>query len=138
MDNVKKKMTELAYDNELLQDEILLLKQSNEALIQDKKSLKLFIKKNKLLISGYVRQGLRYLDIQEPYFAIHYYVLKVEGIPLTLDILDVQELIESVIGDSLAPNGPFPEYKMRDFNYSERGQCWYVQIEKVIDTGHVS
>lgn len=134
MRDLQSEIKELETKNQQLKDKILLIEQANEALIRDKKSLKTYLKENKLLMNGYVRQGLRYLDVYEPVWATHYYVLQIEGIPLTLNILDVQELILKSINKDLDNGGMFEGYKLVNFNYSGRSQCWYVQIEKVIDT----
>lgn len=133
MNRIQTTIKELELINQRMQDEIMLLKQANQALIEDKKSLKAFIKEKELMINGYVRQGIRYQDITEPYFGVHYYVIKVEGIPLSLNILDVQELIKEVVQESLDEGGKFEGYLISKFDYSSPAKAWFVQIEKVID-----
>lgn len=129
--DLKRKITGLEYDKQLLQDHVLLLKRDNQALIRDKKTLKDFLKRNKVVVYEFTRQGFRY-DYAD--WGWHYVVIPIEGIPLSLGIIDVKELIENALKELLAKGGIYSEYEIRHFDYSERKNLWYVQIEKMIDT----
>jgi hypothetical protein len=131
MDDLKREISALEYDKQQLEDYIQLLKRDNERLRKDKKILKVFLKENKLFLDKFSRQGYRY---DKDDWGWHYLVFPVKGIPGSLDIKDVKQLIEEVLTPYLAKGGEYAGYSIESLNYSERGNNWYVQIGNLIDS----
>lgn len=135
MNELERKIAVLKMEKEQLQGDITLLQRDNDALRRDKKALKTLIKKNKMMIFEYIRQGFRYEYNQfNSDWGYHYLVLPVEGIPLSLAISDVKQLVDETLKPYLDDGGVYEGYTIMHFDYSARKKIWYVQIEKKIDT----
>ena len=121
---------ELEIENQQQRDLIELLNRDINGLKRDKEVLKTFLKEEKLVNHGFVRQGLRLL---KDGFARHYVVFRIKGIPVSLDILDIKEIIQGLIQPFLEEGADFYDYELERMDYSERKKTWYVQIMKEID-----
>lgn len=132
MKKLERKITALEFDKQQLQDQILLLKRDNQTLIRDKKVLKSYLKEKKILVYEFTRQGFRYDQVYKDW-GWHYMVIPIQGIPLSLDITDVKEIIEKALSDYIEKGGIYSGYEIKHFDYSERKNIWYVQIEKYLD-----
>lgn len=135
MKELERDIAVLELENQQLEDVIALLKRDNASLQRDKKALKTFVKKNRIQIYEYVRQGFRYeYNRHNSDWGRHYLVIPVEGIPLSLQIADVKQLIEEALNPYLKKEEIYDGYKIMHFDYSARKKVWYAQIEKLLDT----
>lgn len=132
MDTTNVDLNVLKWEMEKQKEYIDLLKKDISGLTKDKSVLKKYLKDEKMLLTGFIRQGVR--DINNGDFWYHYLVFPVKGIPVSLDIKDVKALIEEIMDPLLQKGGEFEGYKVEKIDYSGRKQIWYVQVWKIIDT----
>ncbi|MEK3823009.1 hypothetical protein MKY20_28490 [Cytobacillus sp. FSL W8-0315] len=131
MNLYNQKTSELEAEIKQQAEYIEFLKDDIEGLKKTKEVLKKWLKEEKIHFNRFVRQGLKITKGNE-FFAWHYVVFPVSGIPGTLDILDVKELVQEILKSKLA-NSKFEKYTIETIDYSERGKLWYVQIGHVIE-----
>lgn len=131
MDSANVDLNVLKWEIQKQKEYIDLLKQDIAGLTKDKAALKKYLKEEKMLVTDYIRQGLR--DVDNGDFWVHYLVFPVTGIPVSLNIKDVKSLVEEIM-DPLLQNGEYEGYKIERIDYSGRKQTWHIQVCKIIDT----
>jgi hypothetical protein len=130
MDFHGKRIRELEEEIKQQAEYIEFLKEDIEGLKKTKGVLKKWLKEEKIHFNRFVRQGLK-INKDNEFVAWHYVVFPVSGIPGTLDILDVRELIQEILESELATS-EFKKYTIETIDYSHRGNLWYVQLGHVI------
>jgi hypothetical protein len=130
MDTLQKKVAQLELQNDELSEYIKVLKDDIASLKESKKILKKYLKENKDLFKGFIRQGLKIKDGSE-FYGWHYVVFPLTGIPRSLDIVDVKSMIQDILQVELADT-KFKDYSIESIDYSERGSRWHVQVGKAI------
>lgn len=126
----EKRIRELEKENQQQAEYIEFLKEDIKGLKSSKEVLKKRLLDEKIQFAGFVRQGLKITDGNE-FFGRHYVVFPISGIPGTLNILDVRELIHEILKLELATS-EFKDYTIETIDYSQRGSVWYVQMGHVI------
>lgn len=130
MDFHDKRIRELEAEIKQQAAYIEFLKEDIEGLKKTKGVLKKWLKEEKIQFNRFVRQGLKITKDNE-FFAWHYVVFPISGIPGTLEILDVKELIQEILKTELVTS-EFENYTIETIDYSERRKLWYVQLGHVI------
>jgi hypothetical protein len=127
---IEKRIRELEKENKEQAVYIEFLKEDIEGLKKSREVLKKSLLEEKVQFSRFVRQGLKFRDGNE-FYGWHYVVFPISGIPLTLEIEDVKEMIKETLSSELKMS-KFKDYILESIDYSERKQIWYAQIGKVI------
>lgn len=131
MDSIEKRMRGLEKENQQQAEYIEFLKDDIEGLKKSREVLKKSLLEEKVQFAGFVRQGLKINNGNE-FFGWHYVVFPISGIPGTLNILDVRELIQERLKSELA-NSEFKDYIIENIDYSQRRNVWYVQMGHLIE-----
>ena len=130
MDPIEKRMRGLEKENQQQAEYIEFLKEDIEGLKKSREVLKKRLLDEKIQFAGFIRQGLKITNGNE-FFGWHYVVFPVSGIPGTLNILDVREMIQETLISKLTTS-EFKDYIIETIDYSERRNVWYVQMGNVI------
>lgn len=131
MDSIEKRIRGLEKENQQQAEYIEFLKEDIEGLKKSKEVLKKRLLEEKVRFAGFVRQGLKITNGNE-FFGWHYVVFPISGIPGTLNILDVREMIQEILKTQLV-NSEFKNYILETIDYSERRNVWYVQMGHAIE-----
>jgi hypothetical protein len=130
MNPIEKRTRGFEKENQQQAEYIEFLKEDIEGLKKAKEVLKKRLLEEKVQFAGFVRQGLKITNGNE-FYGWHYVVFPVSGIPGTLNILDVREMILETLKFELATS-EFKDYIIETIDYSERKNIWYVQVGHVI------
>lgn len=131
MNLIEQKIRKLEKENQQQADYIEFLKEDINGLKKSKEVLKKRLLEEKVLFDGFIRQGLKITNGNK-FYGWHYVVFPISGIPGTLNILDVRELIQETLKLELATS-EFKNYVIESIDFSQRRNVWYVQMGHAIE-----